>query len=294
MSPLIEPDAIIAELFSGGEWLEGPVWLPDAHALRFSDIPRDRILEFDALSGETRVHDASAEFANGRTLDLNGDVVQCSHGRRRVERDLNGHVEAIAERWDGGRLNSPNDVIVASDGAVWFTDPPYGLHESGREGHPGSQDYEGCFVFRVDPNNGIALPVITDMVHPNGLAFSPDESTLYVADTGWFWNNDDPQHIRAYDVAVTDGVTSASNSRIFAEPTGIADGFRVDAEGNLWTSSGPSIQVFTPEGQSLLEFPMPQRISNLCFGGATGTDLYATSATSLYRVPTNARQAPRP
>jgi len=183
---------------------------------------------------------------------------------------------------------------VASDGAVWFTDPPYGLHESGREGHPGSQEYEGCFVFRVDPINGEALPVVTDMVHPNGLALSPDESRLYVADTAWFWNNDDPKHIRAYDVAVTDGVADATNSRVFAEPSGIADGFRVDAEGNVWTSSGASIQVFTPAGESLLELPMPQRISNLCFGGVDGTDLYATSATSLYRVPTNARQTPRP
>ena len=165
--------------------------------------------------------------------------------------------------------------MVASDGAIWFTDPPYGLHESGREGHPGTQDYDGCYVFRYA--DGVALPVITDLVHPNGLAFSPDESLLYVADTGWFWDHSVPLQIRAYDV-------SSGVGRPFVTPEGVADGFRVDAQGRVWTSSGAAIAVYSAEGELLESIPFPERVSNLCFGGADDRDLYVTASTSLYRL----------
>lgn len=262
-------------LWTGGAWLEGPTWVPSLGQVLFSDIPNDRVMAFEPVSGSVSVHRADAEFANGRTLDREGRVVQASHGRRAVEREDDGVLETLVDQWAGGRFNSPNDLVVASDGSVFFTDPPYGLHESGREGHPGEQDYDGCFVFRWDGDS--ATPVITDMVHPNGLAFSPDESLLYVADTGFFWVEGGPRHIRVYDTETWQG-------RLFAQPSGIADGLRVDAGGRVWTSSSAAIQVFSPDGVELAAFPFPERVSNLCFGGPDGRDLYVTASTSLYRA----------
>lgn len=273
MTHLIAPDAEPERLWTGGEWVEGPAWLAAERVVRFSDIPNDRIMEFDEATGQTREYATGVEYTNGRTVDADGSVVQCSHGRRRVERDTGGVVTPIAERWAGGRFNSPNDVVVARDGSVWFTDPPYGLHESGREGHPGSQEYDGCFVFRVV--GGVVEPVVTDMVHPNGLAFSPDESLLYVADTGFVWDDAGPRCIRVYDTATWAG-------RVFVEPSGVADGFRVDAVGNVWTSSSAAIEVFAPDASLLQRFEMPERVSNLCFGDGY---LYVTATTSLYRLP---------
>ena len=267
-------------LWTGAAWAEGPVWLGPTRTVLFSDIPNDRVMAYDTVTAEARVHREHAEFANGRTLDRQGRVVQCSHGRRAIEREDDGALETVVSHWSGGRFNSPNDVVVASDGAIWFTDPPYGLHESGREGHPGTQDYDGCFVFRYA--DGVAEPVITDMVHPNGLAFSPDESLLYVADTGWFWDKEVQPQVRVYDVSTGAG-------RLFVTPEGIADGFRVDSEGRLWTSSGAAIAVYSPEGELLESVAFPERVSNLCFGGDDGHDLYVTASASLYRLRTTAR-----
>jgi len=282
---LVTPGAEPELLWTGAEWAEGPAWIARTGVLLFSDIPNDRIMAYDSTTGLTTVHRDHVEFANGRTIDLDGNVVQCSHGRRAIEREVDGEVVTIADRWAGGRFNSPNDVVVASDGAVWFTDPPYGLHSSGREGHPGEQDYEGCFVFRFDGET--ATPVITDMTHPNGLAFSPDESLLYVADTGWFWDDTVPLQIRVYDV-------SSGEGRLFVTPTGVADGFRVDAAGRLWTSSGAAIEVYSPDAELLLSIPFPERVSNLCFGGPDGADLYVTASASLYRLSTTTTGARRP
>jgi gluconolactonase len=268
---LIAPGAQPEKLWTGGAWLEGPAWLDGR--VRFSDIPNNRIMEFDSATGETRVYSDDAEFTNGRTVDRDGSVVQASHGRRAIERDSAGVVTTIVDRWQGGRFNSPNDVVVASDGSIWFTDPPYGIHESEREGHAGQQEYGGCFVFRFDGD--AAIPVITDMVHPNGLAFSPDESLLYVADTAWFWHRDVPLQIRVYDTATWEG-------RLFVHTEGIADGFRVDPLGRVWTSSSEAIAVYSPDAGLLLSIPFPERVSNLCFGG--DGYLYVTASTSLYRL----------
>ncbi|PWC06414.1 SMP-30/gluconolactonase/LRE family protein [Mycetocola zhujimingii] len=270
----------LEKLWTGGEWLEGPLWLPGSESVRFSDIPNNRILEFDRATGETRVHRDDVEYTNGRTLDLEGRVVQCSHGRRAVEREVDGEVEVLVDRWAGGRFNSPNDVVVASDGTIWFTDPPYGIQESGREGHPGVEEYGGCFVFRFDPATGVATPVITDMVHPNGLAFSLDEKLLYVADTG----GESVRHIRVYDVATGEG-------RVFVHPSGTPDGFRVDAEGRVWTSSSDAVQVFSSSGELELNIPVPEVASNVCFGGPDGSELYITASTSLYRIRTTVTSA---
>jgi gluconolactonase len=297
VTSLISDGAALENLYSGTEWGEGPLWIASLASVRWSDIPNDRILQFDEASGETSVFRAGAEFTNGRTLDLDGRVVQCSHGRRSVEREtsLDGSTppETLVDRWDGARFNSPNDVVVASDGTIWFTDPPYGIDPSEREGHAAEPEYGGCFVFRFDPATGALDPVITDMIHPNGLAFSPDETTLFVSDTGFSAGTTPGRHIRAYTVDVR-GAT-CSNGRDFAVVRpGASDGFRVDVEGRIWTSSEDAVQVLSPSGEVLERIAVPEKVSNVCFGGADGRDLYITASTSLYRIRTTTTQAPRP
>jgi gluconolactonase len=278
-------------LWTGSRWSEGPVWLPALGAVRWSDIPNDRILQWSRESGETIVYDDAPEYTNGRTLDLAGQVVQCSHGRRRVERDVDGVVTAIVDAFDGHPLNSPNDVIVASDGAIWFTDPPYGIDAREIEGHAGEQEYGGCYVFRFVEETGELTAVITDMHRPNGLAFSPDESVLYVANTGE--GAGDTDYIRAFDI---DGGTVA-NGRFVANP-GAADGFRVDIEGRIWSSwsrgETGGIVVYDPAGTELLRLDLGERTANLCFGGPDDDELYVTAASSLYRLRTTTTPAPRP
>jgi gluconolactonase len=287
MANLLAPGASLERLYTGAVWSEGPVWLPQTRSLRWSDIPNNRILQYDAGTGVTHVHREDVEFTNGRTLDRDGLVVQCCHGRRSVEREVDGVPTTLVDRFEGRRFNSPNDVVVASDGSIWFTDPPYGILSS-VEGHEADPEYDGCFVFRFDEASGELTPVITDMVHPNGIAFSPDERVLYVADTGWIVDQDNPRHIRAYDVI--DG--RCENSRVFAEVRpGVADGFRVDTGGRVWTSSEDSVQVFSPDGALLERVPVPEKVGNLCFGGDDGSDLYIVASSSLYRIRTTTRQA---
>jgi gluconolactonase len=288
MVDLVAPGAVLEQLFTGTSWGEGPVWLPELGRLRWSDIPQDRVLEYDPASGRTSVYATGVEYTNGRTIDRAGLVVQCSHGRRRVERDIGGCVTPIVERWAGGRFNSPNDVVVSRDGAVWFTDPPYGIHASGREGYPGESEYGECYVFRFDERTGEVEPVVTDMVHPNGLAFAPDERVLYVSDTAYLQVEGGPRELRAYDVV--EG-RCYGGRRVTEVRPGATDGFRVDEGGRIWSSSADSVQVLTPEGDVLLKLAAPETISNLCFGGADGRDLYVTGETSLYRVRTAVRSA---
>jgi gluconolactonase len=290
MSSLLAPGASLERLYTGTEWGEGPVWLAGIRALRWSDIPNNRILQYQADDGQTIVYRENAEFTNGRILDLNGQVVQCSHGRRAVERDTGGEVTVLVDRWQGKRLNSPNDVVVAADGSIWFTDPPYGIL-SNREGRKADPEYGGCYVFRFDEQRGELTPVVTDMVHPNGLAFSLDERILYVSDTAGGRDNSAPRHIRAYDVK--DG--ACANGRVFAETeVGVPDGFRIDEAGRLWSSSGDGVLVFAHDGELLLHVPVPEKVANLCFGGADGQDLYIAAASSLYRIRTATRSAARP
>lgn len=284
-SELADP-ASLERLWTGATWSEGPAWIPTTARLRWSDVVGNRILEYDAATGEVSEYARAVEYVNGRTLDLAGDVVQCSHGLRRVERDAGGLVTSIVDRFEGRRFNSPNDIVVGSDGALWFTDPPYGLGADGREGHPGEQEYGGCFVFRFDERTGELRAEITDMVHPNGLAFSPDESLLYVADTSG------PLDIRVYDVV--DGRVAAGSGRSFAAVRpGASDGFRVDVDGRVWTSSGDSVQVLGTDGAVLAKFPVPETVANVCFGGVDGHDLYITATTSLYRLRTTTTGARR-
>ena len=269
-------NAPVKRLATGFDWVEGPVWFGDAGCLLFSDIPNNRILRWTE-EGITTFRQPS-NYANGHTRDRQGRLISCEHGLRRVTRtEWDGQITVIADGYGGKRLNSPNDVIVARDGAIWFTDPHYGI----------MTDYEGfradeevpCAVYRVDPDGRIEA-VITDMACPNGLAFSPDESRLYVADTGRMFS-DDPQHIRVYDMV--EG--RPRHGRIFHKVgAGCADGIRVDGDGNLWSSAGDGVHCIAPDGHLMGRILVPEVVSNLCFGGRAKHRLFITATTSLYSV----------
>ena len=276
----------LEKLFEGTVWAEGPLWVPQSQTVRWSDIPNNRILEYAPATGATREYATGVEYTNGRTLHPDGSVVQCSHGRRRVERDHDGVVTPMVDAFGEHRLNSPNDVVVAGDGTVWFTDPPYGILPGTVEGHEGAQEYGGCYVFRLDPENQEITAVITDLAHPNGLAFSPDESLLYVSDTAGR-SRGVPFRIAVYPVA--DGACGEGRTFVELEDDAASDGFRVDVEGRVWTSAGPSVRVYAPDGTLLTAVDVPEKVSNLCFGGVDGHDLYITATTSLYRVRTSTR-----
>lgn len=295
MSDLLAPGATLEKLGTEAIWSEGPVWIAESATLRFSDIPNNRILQFSEATGEITVYRDEVGFTNGRTLDLDGSVIQCSHGGRSVERERDGVVETLVDSWNGVHLNSPNDVVVKSDGTIWFTDPAYGIKKE-HEGHPGEVEYGDYYVFRFDPRDASLTPVVMDVEMPNGLAFSPDESLLYVADSGiappdGVRDPDRPggHSIHCYDVF--DG-RRCKNGREFVEINpGLPDGFRVDEFGNVWTSSRDSVQVFRPDGTPVERIPVPETISNLCFGGADGKTVYITATTTLYRIRTTVRDA---
>jgi gluconolactonase len=275
------------QVFTGAIWSEGPCWIPQRKALRWSDIPNNRILEYFPATGETQVYKTDVEFTNGRTLDLDGSVLQCSHGYRRIERDREGEVSSVIDSYDGVRFNSPNDIVVSRDGTVWFTDPPYGIIVE-IEGHPGVKEYQDCYVFAIDAKSKKLRPVVTDVEEPNGLAFSPDESILYVADTSVLFKATGNHHIRAYDMQ--DG--RAKNGRtIITIKEGVIDGFRVDTHGNLWCSSEIGVQIFTAGGVHIGTIPTPEKVGNLAFGGDDGTDLFIAANTSLYQIKTSANDA---
>lgn len=282
---LLDAGATVERLGGDARWSEGPLYLPADDAVIWSDIPGDRVLRWTAATGAVTVDRQGVEFTNGRTLDREGRVVECSHGERAVlRREPDGATTVLADRWGGVRLNSPNDVVVRSDGSVWFTDPSYGITQPA-EGHPGEREYGAHWVFRVDPESRAVEPVVRDMDDPNGLAFSPDESILYVSDSG------PAHHIRAYDVV--DG-RRCTNGRVLAVVSpGVPDGFRVDVRGNVWTSSGDSVQVLDPDGTRLGAVPVPEVVANLCFGGPDGTTVFVAATTGLYRLPTRVRGASR-
>jgi gluconolactonase len=282
ITDLVPDPAALERIATGSTWAEGPCWIPTSRTLRWSDIPGDRILQWHADTGEVDAYAEGVEFTNGRTLDLDGSVVQCSHGNRRVERDRDGVVTTVVDGWNGVRLNSPNDVVVTTDGAIWFTDPAYGITQP-REGHLGEREYGDHWVFRCAPDGSDLRPVVLDADEPNGLAFDPSERVLYLASS-----DGERPVIRAYDV---DGAR-VKNGRVFAtlEPgEGVPDGIRVDVDGNVWSSSGRGVVVFAPDGSRLGEVPVPETVSNLCFGGDDGTTLFLTATTSVYRVATTTR-----
>jgi len=264
----------------------------------FSEIFANRIMRWDARTGLT-VHRTDVEFTNGRTLDRDGRILACSHGRRAVEREnADGSVEVVVDRFGRHRLNSPNDIVVSRDGSIWFTDPPYGITQP-REGHPGRREYGDNFVFRFDPVTCDLRPVVTDVEEPNGIALSPDERLLYVADSSGVRRPGGNRHIRVYDLttgvgegAEPDTGPVAKNGRILARmERGVADGLRVDEVGNVWTSDGDAVAVLAPDGTRIGEVVIGEIVGNLCFGGRDGSELYITASAGLYRLPTRIRGA---
>ena len=286
---LIHPNAQLKQLATGFEWTEGPVWFPAAQMLVFSDIPAHRMIRWTAETGCSIFREDSG-YSNGNSRDPQGRLVTCQHGARRVIRtEADGSHTILASHHGGKRLNSPNDVVVKSDGSIWFTDPTYGIL-SDLEGYRADPEQPGSYVYRIPPQGGEPVPVITSFTQPNGLCFSPDERLLYVAESGSSHDDQVPPVIRVFDVGA-DGVT-LSNQRDFALiDAGLPDGIRCDDKGNLWSSAADGIHVFAPDGALLGKFHIPEVVSNLCFGGPRGNRLFITGTTSLYMLAVNASAA---
>ena len=287
------PAGALERLCGGAIWSEGPVWMPHSGELLWSDIPNNRMLAWHPQSGQ-RVWRDPVEFTNGHALQADGALLHCSHGLRALTRTrfaTDGQAlpdEVLVSHYQGRRLNSPNDVVVKRDGSIWFTDPPYGIL-SDHEGHRATPELPACYVFRFDATRG-SLRIASDfLVHPNGLAFSPDESVLYVSDTSAALPDGGNHHIIAFDVL--DGQDLA-HPRVFAVvKPGLADGFRVDVNGFLYTSSQDSVQVYHPDGTLIGRIAVPEKVGNLCFGGPEGNQLFICASTSLYRTTLHTRGA---
>jgi gluconolactonase len=270
-------DEWIACLYTGGRWIEGPAYFPAGRYLLLSDIPNDRMLRFDELTGAVGVFRAPAGYANGNTVDRRGRLLSCEHGHRRVTRtEHDGTVTVLSDRYDGKRLNSPNDLIEHSDGTIWFTDPSYGI-DSDYEGHKAVSEIGACNVYRIDPANGETTAVAEDFVRPNGLAFSADERQLYVVDTR-------QRHIRRFDVAGD----SLQASEVFATcDAGSFDGIRLDDLGRIWAAAHDGVHCFDPDGTLLGKLHIPEIVSNLTFGGPRRNDLFITATSSVYSLRLN-------
>lgn len=284
-------NAPLEKLADGFRWLEGPVWFGDMQCLLFSDIPNDRIMRWSEAGG-IEVFRQPAGFPNGQTRDRQGRLITCSHHNRCVMRtELDGEVTVLADRFEGKRLNSPNDVIVKSDGTIWFSDPPYGIHT----------DYEGGKqhsevpprVYRLDPSDGALTIVADDFDGPNGLCFSPDESRLYISDTGIQPSDEPVEHIRVFHVD-GDGKTIRNGKFFYKSIPSNADGFRCDEDGNVWTSAGDGVHCVDPSGALLGKIKVPSQVGNLTFGGRNRSRLFICASHTLYAIYTNQRGAQRP
>jgi gluconolactonase len=279
---LVKTTARVEKLYEGCRWAEGPAYFPAGRYVVWSDIPNDRMLRFDETTGMVGVFRHPAGYSNGNTVDRQGRLVTCEHGNRRVTRtEHDGRITVIADRYEGKRLNSPNDVAVKSDGSVWFSDPAYGI-ESDYEGHKATSEIGACHLYRVDPRSGECRIAADDFVRPNGLAFSPDESRLYVSDTGVSEERGKQRHIRVFQVA-EDG--SLDGGEVFATCTaGVFDGFRFDDEGRLWTSAGDGVHCYEADGTLIGKVLVPETTANVVFGGLKRNRLYICATTSLYAV----------
>jgi len=279
---LFSPTAHLHRLYTGCRWAEGPAYFPAGRYLIWSDIPNNRMMRYDECNGEVSVFRSPAGNSNGNTVDRQGRLVTCEHSGRRVSRtEYDGRITCIADRYEGKRLNSPNDAVVKSDGSIWFTDPTYGI-DSDYEGEQAESEIGASYVYRVDAKTGAIRVVADDFVKPNGLAFSPDEKKLYIADTGRTHGKDLPAHIRVFDVR-EDG--SLGKSKVFADSTaGLFDGFRIDQTGRLWSSSAEGVHCLDPDGTLIGKVRVPEVVSNVCFGGHKRHQLFICGTTSLYTV----------
>lgn len=272
--------ARVERLWTGARWSEGPAWFAAGRYLLWSDIPNNRMLRWDETDGSVSVFRQPSNNSNGNTTDLEGRLVTCEHLTRRVTRtEHDGTISVIADRFDGKRLNSPNDVVVKSDGSIWFSDPTYGIGHD-YEGDYGDEEIGGSHVYRVDPDTGTVSQMTADMEKPNGLAFSPDERLLYVADTGASHRPDGPRHIRKFNVADD---AQLSGGSVFATCTaGLFDGFRIDTNGRLWASAVDGVHCYDPDGTLLGKILIPELVANLTFGGPKRNRLLICGTTSLY------------
>lgn len=274
--------AKVEQLFEGCRWAEGPAYLPASRSLIWSDIPNNRLLRWDEGSGTTGVFRSPADHTNGNTVDHQGRLISCQHsGRRLVRTEHDGSLTTLVDRYQGKRFNSPNDAVVKSDGSIWFTDPDYGIG-SDYEGYRAESEIDGCHVYRLDPATGDCRIVADDFERPNGLAFSPDERQLYIADTGASHRPDGPRHIRVFAVAA-DG--SLAGGDPFATCTaGFFDGLRVDEAGRVWASAADGVHCFTPDGTLIGKIKVPEVVANVVFGGIKRNRLFICGTTSLYAV----------
>jgi gluconolactonase len=272
--------AAVERLYTGCRWAEGPVWFGDQRALLWSDIPNNRILRWSESTGQVDEFRRPSNHANGNTRDHQGRLVTCEHGGRRVTRtEYDGSITVLADKFDGKRLNSPNDVVVKRDGSVWFTDPEFGIlgYYEGARATPELPTN----IYRWDPDTGALSVAADDTGRPNGLCFSPDESILYVVECGTT-----PRRIVTYDV---DGAR-LRNKRVFLDAgEGTPDGFRCDTEGNLWCGWGMNeelngVRIFAPDGTPIGHIALPERCANLCFGGLHRNRLFMASSQSLYSL----------
>ena len=281
----IRTDSRVEQLYDDCRWAEGPVYVPAGRVAVWSDIPNDRMLRWDETTGAVGVFRQPADYANGSFLDNEGRIVTCHHGTRQLTRtEHDGSITVLADSFEGKRLNSPNDVVVHSDGSLWFTDPAYGI-DSDYEGHRAESEIGACYVFRLDPQSGELRVVADDLDRPNGLAFSLDEKQLYIVDSR-------RNHMRVFDVG--DDHT-LSGGRVFAAcgPGGGYDGIRLDDAGRIWAAEVDGVHCFDPDGTLLGKLRLPERVSNLTFGGAQRNRLFITATTSLYSIRLSVNGAPR-
>jgi gluconolactonase len=285
---LIQFNVHLERLWTGSRWAEGPTYFAAGRYLVWSDIPNDRMLRFDETDGSVSVFRQPCNHTNGHTVDADGRLISCEHRGRCISRtEHDGSRTVLVDRVEGKRFNSPNDVVVKSDGTIWFTDPTYGI-DSDYEGDAAPSEIGASHVYRYDPGSGECAAVATDFVKPNGLAFSPDERLLYIADTGATHVHGGPRHIRRFAVGA-DGRTLAGGEVFATCDAGLFDGFRLDVHGNLWSSAGDGIHCFAADGTLLGKLEVPEVVANVCFGGPKRNRLFICATTSLYSVFLNTR-----
>jgi gluconolactonase len=280
----------LERLHTGCRWSEGPAWFAAGRYLVWSDIPNDRMLRWDETDGSVSVFRQPALNTNGHAVDREGRLVSCEHRGRCISRtEHDGSRRVLASHIEGQRFNSPNDVVVKSDGSIWFTDPSYGI-DNDYEGDAAPSEIGASRVYRISPDGADVRCVADGFVQPNGLAFSPDERLLYVSDTGASHRADGPRHLRRFDVSA-DGA-SLSGGDVFAQcETGMFDGFRVDVHGHVWTSAADGVHCIAPDGTLLGKVLVPEVVANVCFGGPKRNRLFICGTTSLYAIYVNTRGA---
>ena len=293
----VQGNAAVERLYTGTRWSEGPVWFGDGRYLLWSDIPNNRMLRWSEDTGEVSVFRNPSNYSNGNYRDRQGRLLTCEHDSRRLTRtEYDGTITVLMDGFQSKKLNAPNDLAVHSDGAIWFTDPGYGIM-SNYEGHKAAFELPAV-VYRLDPKTHEATIVASDMAKPNGICFSPDEKLLYIVDTGTPKRSSEVHPIRVYDVV--DGVR-LKNGRLFVDMTpGSSDGIRCDVDGNVWSAAGwgaadfNGVHVFAPDGKLIGKIHLPEMCANLCFGGAKKNRLFMAASQSLYAVYVNAEGAQLP